>query len=289
MKKVTIIPLLVFLFSVLNTQAQSYDAFVKKVNETYLSIPNTQFCASMCECTNEDYQVFLAASPENKQYIYDSAGWNFSPYFKDAQVYNEPLTRVYYQHQAYKTFPVVNVSQESATAYCAWLTQVYNSNPNRKYKKVEFRLPTEKDWIQAATGNLPEPNEKKVFPWRGLTFKDKKGLYLANFASVGEYNIKRNASGQLIYDTLGFGSDLGSDGAIYSTRCVGNYPPNDFGLYHMAGNVSEYTSVTGQTKGGSYISPGHYLLLKSNDPEFPNMEKGGAFIGFRPFMYIQEK
>jgi hypothetical protein len=57
----------------------------------------------------------------------------------------------------------------------------------------------------------------------------------------------------------------------------------------MAGNVYEFTSDPKITKGGSYMSPGYYLRVKTNEPEFANMQKGGAFIGFRPFMYVLEK
>ena len=56
----------------------------------------------------------------------------------------------------------------------------------------------------------------------------------------------------------------------------------------MAGNVAEYTNEIGLTKGGSYMSPAYYLMVKTNEKEFPNMEKGGAFIGFRPFMFVVE-
>lgn len=270
---------------------QDNKKFIASIEQAYKPIEGTNYLVNECECSNESYAEFLKdGDGKNLVYTYDSTGWNMKAYFPNYTSYNEPMMAVYSWHNKYKTYPVVNVTHESAEAYCAWLTEKYNASAGRKYKKVEFKLPTEAEWMNAAYGFKPESPEVKAFPWRGLTFRDKKGLYYANFMMAGDYNVKRNTEGKLVLaEEQSFGSNYGDDGSIYTARCKGSYPPNDFGLYHMAGNVSEYTRDPNITKGGSYVSPGYYLRIKTNEPEFPNMHKGGAFIGFRPFMYVLEK
>lgn len=285
---------MLFLLFVLGIQVNAQDSksMTSLIESTYKQIPGTNYLVSECECTNENYELFLKANPVHREkYKCDSTGWTFSQYFPNSVSYNEPMALMYTIHQKYKTYPVVNITQEAAISYCNWLTQVYNQTPNRKYKKVEFRLPSKKEWETAAIGNSSGPNIKKLFPWDGLTLKDfKNHCYLANFATMGDYNIKRDSAGKYVVNTGTdyMGSDLGADGYVYSNPCAGAFPPNDFGLFNMSGNVAEYTNETGLTKGGSYMSPGYYLMVKTNEKEFPNMEKGGAFIGFRPFMFVIE-
>lgn len=97
-----------------------------------------------------------------------------------------------------------------------------------------YRLPTEAEWEYAALalkGNedLENVAEKKIYPWNGLTTRSSKGktmgLMLANF--------KRGRG-----DNMGVAGYL-NDGGDVTTR-VKSFPPNDFGLYDMAGNVNEW-------------------------------------------------
>jgi len=99
-----------------------------------------------------------------------------------------------------------------------------------------YRLPTEAEWEYAALalkGNedLENVAEKKIYPWNGLTTRQSKGkqqgLMLANF--------KRGRG-----DNMGVAGYL-NDGGDVTTR-VKSFPPNDFGLYDMAGNVNEWVA-----------------------------------------------
>ena len=100
----------------------------------------------------------------------------------------------------------------------------------------EYRLPTETEWEYAALA-LSEISEenlyrgKKKFPWDGEYTRSGKrknqGDQLANF-KLGKGD----------YGGIAGWSETGSG----ITSAVRSYPPNDFGLYGMAGNVAEWVA-----------------------------------------------
>ncbi|AWA29707.1 gliding motility lipoprotein GldJ [Flavobacterium magnum] len=100
----------------------------------------------------------------------------------------------------------------------------------------EYRLPTEAEWEYAAAsdvGNREYNNYKgqKKYPWKGQYTRSGKrqvrGDQLANFKQ-----------GKGDYGGIAGWSDDGAD----ITNAVKSYPPNDFGLYDMAGNVAEWVA-----------------------------------------------
>ena len=135
--------------------------------------------------------------------------------------YNEKYVRMYFSRAGYNDYPVVGVSWEQANAFCAWRTEYLRRSLGKQGVYVEpYRLPTEAEWEYAARAG----NNENKYPWSGeLPMEEKEGCFYANLKPMEGNYVK--------------------DGNIITSR-AGNYSPNDFGLYDMAGNVSEWTSTS---------------------------------------------
>lgn len=173
--------------------------------------------------------------------------------------YNEPIALQYNWFPAFDEYPVVGVNWHQAVAFTHWRTNLWRSEreKNKLYFEGKFTLPSEAQWEYAARGGRTEA----TFPWGGPYVVNKKGCYLANFKPQrGNY---------------------AADGGLYTVP-VDRYWPNDFGLYNMAGNVSEWTESTYfgtayQTVGD--INPNVSYELQENDPQWMTRKvvRGGSW------------
>jgi len=147
------------------------------------------------------------------------------------------ISNNYFWHPAYDDHPVVGVTWYQAQAYCAWLSYriaediFYSINGHRyngyfedndslfrHYCISQFRLPTENEFIYASM-----PTEK----WLDPNFISK-AKQQANFGAIEDVNGLRLDS-------------YHSDGYL-ATAPIKNYRPNQYGIYDLHGNVSEWTS-----------------------------------------------
>ena len=131
---------------------------------------------------------------------------------------NEKYMRLYFSSADYNDYPVVGVTWEQATAFCAWRTEYLLRGLRGEARQLQrYRLPTEIEWEYAARGKEGNP-----FPWTDPSMKNDKGCYYANFKpDRGDYT---------------------EDGNLITSK-VGIYGANSNGLYDMAGNVAEWTST----------------------------------------------
>lgn len=239
--------------------------------------------ARISETSVLDYKEFLhdIRSDQEKweQYQFDTTIWE-----RHHESYQNFGTS-YIDHPAFYEYPIIGISHESAKAYCAWLTEVVNKNGITPFKKVLYRLPTEAEWEKAARADL----EGAEFPWEVIPGRevkqltqDKKGNYRCNFKVIDQTYIHKDPDSRKSI-IVGGGANLSHDQYMVTAPVV-SFKPNSWGLYNMAGNVSEMIDEPGIAKGGSWYSTGYYLRIKSQE----KYEKPLSTLGFRVFMEVVE-
>lgn len=197
------------------------------------------------------YYVRLDSSTE----FYESALPDTTVWARDL-AYNDPYVAHYLRYPGFRFYPVVGVSWKQANDYCNWRTTIVNlklaeeagledvSLAESGSERIplesgvvlpNYRLPTEAEWEYAAQALIgvqwldENQTHRRLYPWDGHALRNpygkKMGYFLANY--------KRGRG-----DYAGIAGKL-NDGAMITTY-IYDYPPNDFGLYNMAGNVNEW-------------------------------------------------
>jgi formylglycine-generating enzyme required for sulfatase activity len=226
-----------------------------------------QLYACKYEASNGEYKEFIndlkntGRLPEADQYNFDTSLFNKKyPWFNDFS-----FMKNYYLHPAYNVYPVISIPYEGALKYCEWLTEKYNAMPQKKFKKVIFRLPTEQEWMKAVD---VYPGGR--FPWYGeLSYDVNRKCYA---------NLKFR-----VHDSEAISEYL-NDGCWFPGP-PDWYKPNRLGIYNIIGNVSEMTSKKGVAKGGSWDT----FVDEAGVDNKQSYEGADPTIGFRVFMEIVEK
>ena len=189
---------------------------------------------------------------------------------------NAILNDSYPLHPAYEDYPVVNISIDAARAYCAWLEVKLAKSLEIEQDKITVRLPSKIEWIYAAKSGKSD----NTYAWNGPYLRNSEGKFLANFNSnIAQENITYNPQTKK-YEVV-VKSNLHKD---HFTAPVKSYLPNDFGLYNMSGNVSEFVNDEPcVAMGGSYKSTGYDIRTES---ELPSKEADDQ-TGFRPIVVFK--
>ncbi|MFN3382995.1 MAG: gliding motility lipoprotein GldJ, partial [Runella zeae] len=239
--------------TVLGSQEEDVMAFRDNIERT-VSIAN--FYMDETEITNNDYREFLF---DMKKKVSADSLLKLEPsedVWSSAMSFNDLYQSYYFRFPGFNFYPVAGVSWKQASTYGKWRTDFVQDLVRKErgidssFTKVQliergvamadFRLPNEAEWEYAAkamigTQYLDENQEYgRIYPWDGrgvrnpynVKRKGKQGDFLANF--------KRGRG-----DYAGISGNQRNDGDILPTN-VYDMAPNDFGLYHMAGNMNEW-------------------------------------------------
>ena len=195
------------------------------------------------------YYVQLDSSRE----FYESALPDTTVWAREL-AFNDPYVEHYLRYPGFRYHPVVGVTWVQANDYCKWRTAVVNQKlaeenglenvPETSGGRIpletgvvlpDYRLPTEAEWEYAAQALIgtqwldENQTHKRLYPWDGHALRNPYGKEMGYFLA----NFKRGRG-----DYAGIAGKL-NDGAMI-TAYIYEFPPNDFGLYNMAGNVNEW-------------------------------------------------
>jgi hypothetical protein len=268
--------------------------------------------ANMYEVSNKEYNAFLHHLQQNKlNELYERCKIQLDNYEEPALSFMRSYhtTPPNKKNKYFSEYPVVNISFDAAKAYCEWLTEQYNNTPDRKFRRVRFRLPSVQEWQLAAVG-VKDPvswsmsenkaeirkyeegkelgkkyesmmvsldNPQVLYPWfRVYSLRNKvlnfKGCSLGNFKFPAD---QKPCLPEKMATVDGF----------FMMSSVGAYFPNGIGLYDVVGNVSEMTNEEGKACGGSWNHSPEESTMKSINA----YSRPGAETGFRIFMEVLEQ
>ena len=231
----------------------------------------------------------------------DASGWRDNFIFN---IQNEPMMVYYLCHPSYRNYPICNLRQSQAMAYCQWLSAQLSKLSG---KEIVVSLPTEKEWIQAASYEI-EDSKSYYKPSINPYWRNEKGSYIANHvgyktpAQREEYedwlkynqNIKPNTKLTKSDSLENFSQerielDFFGDGVSWSSKSIFSYWPNDAGCYNIFGNVAEMTStIKGDmmvVKGGCFTDVGDVLFPGSRG--FVYVGESMPMVGFRPVVKMR--
>lgn len=298
-----------------NTEQKSIilSYFVKLKKEMYAKISGgsvtyrgttsevKNFIIKTYEVTNFEYKTFLVDLLYKKRYAD----------YKKAQVFSRLWEKYgipdfgdnYFHEEDYNDYPVVNITVEGAQLFCKWLEEesaMYN-NTKLDGTLMEVRLPTDVEWTYVARAG----NESALYcNGKNTVFNDEGGKY-ANFRHMHPKTLQLIKENGIPIDTSKYMlgrvkykvanlrelKDILANGYEDDyTTSVDEFTANKFGVFDMAGNVSELVkdSKTGKIRaiGGNWNSMAQFLQVEAPE-EFAGAILACPFIGFRPVIIIK--
>ena len=199
--------------------------------------------------TNGLGMKFVPVSDDLLVSVWETRVKDYATYVKEAKV-KAPMSPGFQQG---KDHPVLQVSRDDAMAFCKWLTQRERKD-ERITSDVEYRLLSDLEWSHLA-GLEENPNQmptarefrpEKIFPWGTAWPPETAGFKVGNLADKSAAlaaNVRRDK-------TL-----LSYDDGYEKTSPVGSFPPNEMGIYDLAGNAHEWVA-------DDYKGQGKYGVLR---------------------------
>jgi hypothetical protein len=181
------------------------------------------------------------------------------------------LAQTYLRAPEYRTHPVVGISYAQAQAYARWRSEAVNQQLNQpeelaalglegKRLVVEYRLPTEEEWMQAAAGTryaARHPYGFKTGEYQIQATKrvDAQKAWEQLEEPKPDFRSFRRSLRRARLPLFQVVADLPAD--VYMApefpREITDGLSNSLGLYHSIGNVAEMILGPGLAKGGSFM------------------------------------
>lgn len=167
----------------------------------------TSYFMASFELTNGEFRVFL----EDRDGYAEDSNWTEQGRAWKSAYPSRTTARLKPTDEEFKRFgapdhPVVQVNWYEANAYCRWLTSKLGGG------RWLFSLPTDAEWEKAARG--PD------------CFDYALSAHISD-AQTGLYNWRKNPTAEVT--------------VVGIAESRSHYRPNRYGLYHMTGNVAEWT------------------------------------------------
>lgn len=156
------------------------------------------------------------------------------------------MVQEYFKNPAFDDYPVVGVTWKQAMAYASW-----KNKSKRTYRRggqymkqfqLPYTLPSEAQWAYAAQG--------------------KHDITIRNASDTAR--AVRDSKSKLIENFKQEEGDYTEDGSSYTVP-VTSYHPNEFGIYNMEGNVSEWVQDAYNESAWAFVHDQNPVLLYDAD------------------------
>jgi formylglycine-generating enzyme required for sulfatase activity len=197
----------------------------------------------------------------------------------------------YFSEPMFRFFPVVGVSYAQVQRYCAWRSEITTMNYRKKNPKSKirfhYRLPTEKEWEEAA--QMAYSADKYPYGFEKVLIKPQKintKELLKNYNLSKEDKLKFDLMLDIHQKTgteLAFNLNDPRYGLPFLQRqaleWIYQRQPIESNLlpYQMIGNVAEMLQEENIAKGGSWLHTLDEVSIKKRD----SYVEPAAWLGFR--------